>query len=119
MPNVQVLEDEIENMKRQFTALKGELMTVGNTSSKSLKRESIAHNLSSNSLRRDSNLKGRASVASNIGDQVNKENMGNEEGRRESLLQGIDANAVKIDGDFDKEIEGLHVEVNTLNLFYD
>ena len=38
IPDVRLMEDQLENMKREFTALKGELMTFGNKSNKSIRR---------------------------------------------------------------------------------
>lgn len=40
MPTLKLVESELENMKRDLTMMRGELMAVGK-SSKSIKRESI------------------------------------------------------------------------------
>lgn len=40
MPTLKLMESELENMKRDITMMKGELMAAGK-SAKSIKRESI------------------------------------------------------------------------------
>jgi hypothetical protein len=139
-----LLEDQLEGMKREFTALKGELMTYGNKSNKSLRRESIGNNLSTNNLKRDSaarpaskqSIMGRSSSNMVLANDIrNKENESGEADKadKESIINKMDfngskkdINSMKIDGnagkegcDYDKEIEGLHVDVNTLNLCYE
>ena len=66
LPNVQFMEGEIENMKKQFAIMKNELMNVGNKSNKSIKRESISNGVGSlANLRRTSVQKPRISGVKN------------------------------------------------------
>ena len=93
-------------------------MTFGNRSNKSLKRQSIS-NLSSNNLRRESVQKpGRTSVinSNSVAVLENKENVPKDE----NVVVQMDVNVNGGQGgDYSKELEGLHVDVNTLNLCYD
>lgn len=56
-----------------------------------------------------------AVLATDLADKENRERKVKEEG--ESSLARIEGN--RFDFDVEKEIEGLHVEVNTLNLCYE
>ena len=77
LPNVQFMEGEIENMKKEFAAMKNELMNMGNKSNKSIKRESISNGVNNlASFRRNSAQKPRVSGVKN---EDNKENMSREE----------------------------------------
>ncbi len=71
MPTLQFMESELENMKRDFTGLKGELITFANKSNKNIKRESI----NVQNARRDSTPKiGKNSFLAHSNSSVTLEN---------------------------------------------
>lgn len=91
-------------------------MNIGNKSSKSIKRESIANGVGSlASLRKNSVQKPRISAVKN---EDNKENVSGEDNVVVQMDVNVNAGGSG-EGDFSKDIEGLHVDVNTLNLGYE
>lgn len=101
MPGLQLLEHEFDNMKRDISTLKGELMTLRDRSSKAIKRESIANAAQMN--RRDSSAKlGRSSIINQgtmspvLNEIENKENKSSLDGK--DLVGRVDTNISQSEG---------------------
>jgi uncharacterized protein YukE len=111
-------------MKRDLTMIKGELMTVGK-SAKSIKRESINANAKPTFRRESSSKIGKGTALSHssssvlLQDNDNKENKSVHTEAKEKLETNASNLITGGDADYDKDLEGLHIEVNTLNLCYE
>ena len=122
MPTLKLMEGELENMKRDLTAIRAELMTVGK-SSKSIKRESI--NPARAAFKRESSSKTPKaalthSSSSVLLQEVDKENRSQHVDAKEGNRVETNASNVVSGGEeVDRELEGLHIEVNTLNLCFE
>jgi adenylosuccinate lyase len=99
MPGLQLLEHEFDNMKRDISSLKGELMTLRDRSSKAIKRESIAAQIN----KRDSSAKlGRSSILNQgsmspvLNEIDNKENKSNLDGK--DFVGRVDTNISQSEG---------------------
>lgn len=123
MPTLKLMESELENMKRDLTTIRGELMTVGK-SNKSIRRESI--NPAKPIFKRESSSKvGKPSLShsnsSVLLQEADKENKSQHVDAKEGMR--VETNASNVisgdNSDVDRELEGLHIEVNTLNLCYE
>lgn len=126
MPTLKLMESQFENMKRDLTTIRGELMTVGK-SNKSIRRESINPVIPAKPMfkRESSSKAGKPGLShsnsSVLLQEVDKENKSQHIDAKEgNRVETNASNVVSGDtSDVDRELEGLHIEVNTLNLCFE